>query len=121
MIPAVITTSATTWPAVPRGVLVNFSSSRKRASTMETRVAHGDDRQNRRAERYGANDPLTFPWFALHAAGAPQHGSQFRGNVMGKEARIALLLAASACLLAVMVDWVVAELHESSTESSRSR
>jgi hypothetical protein len=29
---------------------------------------------------------------------------------MGKEARIALLLAASACLLAVMVDWVVEEL-----------
>jgi hypothetical protein len=29
---------------------------------------------------------------------------------MGKEARIALLLGASACLLAVMVDWVVAEL-----------
>jgi hypothetical protein len=31
-------------------------------------------------------------------------------DVMGKEARIALLLAASACLLAVMVDWVVEEL-----------
>ena len=31
---------------------------------------------------------------------------------MGKEARIALLLAASACLLAVMVDWVIVELHE---------
>jgi hypothetical protein len=29
---------------------------------------------------------------------------------MGKEARIALPLAASACLLAVMVDWVVEEL-----------
>jgi hypothetical protein len=29
---------------------------------------------------------------------------------MPKEARIALLLAASACLLAVMVDWAVAEL-----------
>jgi hypothetical protein len=33
-----------------------------------------------------------------------------RGNVMGKEARIALLLSGSACLLAVMVDWVVEEL-----------
>jgi hypothetical protein len=31
---------------------------------------------------------------------------------MGKEARIALLLAASACLVAVMVDWVVEELHQ---------
>ena len=31
---------------------------------------------------------------------------------MGKEARIALLLAASACLLAVMVDWVIVELNE---------
>jgi hypothetical protein len=30
---------------------------------------------------------------------------------MPKEARIALLLAASACLLAVMVDWAVAELR----------
>jgi hypothetical protein len=30
---------------------------------------------------------------------------------MGKEARIGLLLGASACLLAVMVDWVVEELH----------
>jgi hypothetical protein len=29
---------------------------------------------------------------------------------MGKEARIALVLAASACLMAVMVDWAVAEL-----------
>jgi hypothetical protein len=33
------------------------------------------------------------------------------GNTMGKEARIALLLAASACLLAVMVDWAVEELR----------
>jgi hypothetical protein len=31
---------------------------------------------------------------------------------MGKEARFGLLLGASACLLAVMVDWVVAELRE---------
>jgi hypothetical protein len=31
---------------------------------------------------------------------------------MGKEARIGLLLGASACLLAVMVDWAVAELHQ---------
>jgi hypothetical protein len=30
--------------------------------------------------------------------------------IMGKEARLGLLLAASACLLAVMVDWVVEEL-----------
>jgi hypothetical protein len=29
---------------------------------------------------------------------------------MGKEARVALLLAGTACLLAVMVDWVVEEL-----------
>jgi hypothetical protein len=34
-----------------------------------------------------------------------------KGDVMGKEARIGLLLCASACLLAVMVDWVVEELH----------
>jgi hypothetical protein len=29
---------------------------------------------------------------------------------MGKEARVALLLAGTACLLAVMVEWVVSEL-----------
>lgn len=29
---------------------------------------------------------------------------------MGKEARIGLLLGAAACLLAVLVDWVVDEL-----------
>ena len=29
---------------------------------------------------------------------------------MGKEARIGLLLGAAACLMAVMVDWVVEEL-----------
>lgn len=35
-----------------------------------------------------------------------------KGDAMGKEARIGLLLGASACLLAVMVDWVIEELHE---------
>ena len=30
---------------------------------------------------------------------------------MGKEARIGLLLGASACLLAVMVNWVIEELN----------
>lgn len=39
---------------------------------------------------------------------------------MGKEARIGLLLGASACLLAVMVDWVVAELNESGPATQRS-
>jgi hypothetical protein len=34
---------------------------------------------------------------------------------MGKEARIGLLLGASACLLAVMVDWVVEELNRPET------
>jgi len=34
-----------------------------------------------------------------------------RRSVMGKEARIGLLLGASACLLAVMVDWVIEELN----------
>ena len=36
-----------------------------------------------------------------------------KGDVMGKQARIGLLLGASACLLAVMVDWVVEELNQS--------
>jgi hypothetical protein len=31
---------------------------------------------------------------------------------MGREARIGLLLGAAACLVAVMVDWVVEELRE---------
>ena len=31
---------------------------------------------------------------------------------MGKEARIGLLLGASACLLAVMVGWIIEELTE---------
>jgi hypothetical protein len=31
---------------------------------------------------------------------------------MGKEARIALILAATACLLAVMVDWVMEDLSK---------
>ena len=30
---------------------------------------------------------------------------------MGTEARIGLLLGAAACLLAVMVDWIVEELN----------
>ena len=30
---------------------------------------------------------------------------------MGKEARVGLLLGATACLLAVMVDWVIEELN----------
>lgn len=29
---------------------------------------------------------------------------------MGKEARVGLLLGAAACLMAVLVDWVVEEL-----------
>ena len=29
---------------------------------------------------------------------------------MGKQARVGLLLGATACLLAVMVDWVIQEL-----------
>ena len=35
-----------------------------------------------------------------------------KGDVMGKHARIGLLLGASACLLAVLVGWVVEELNE---------
>lgn len=31
---------------------------------------------------------------------------------MGKYARIGLLLGASACLLAVMVDWVIEDLNK---------
>lgn len=35
-----------------------------------------------------------------------------RENVMGREARVGLLLGAAACLLAVMVDWIIEELNE---------
>jgi hypothetical protein len=31
---------------------------------------------------------------------------------MGRQARIGLLLGASACLLAAMVDWVITELNQ---------
>lgn len=31
-------------------------------------------------------------------------------NLVGKQARIALLLGAASCLLAVMVDWIITEL-----------
>jgi hypothetical protein len=37
-------------------------------------------------------------------------GVATKGDVMGKQARVGLLLGASACLLAVMVDWVIEEL-----------
>ena len=38
---------------------------------------------------------------------------------MGREARIGLLLGASACLLAVMVDWVIEELNQPATDPVR--
>jgi hypothetical protein len=41
-----------------------------------------------------------------------------KGDAMGKEARIGLLLGASACLLAVTVDWVVEELNHSAKTRS---
>jgi hypothetical protein len=34
-----------------------------------------------------------------------------KGEMMGKEARVALILAGSACLVAVMLDWVISELQ----------
>lgn len=33
------------------------------------------------------------------------------GGSMGKEARVALLLSGTACLMAVMVDWIISELQ----------
>jgi hypothetical protein len=36
---------------------------------------------------------------------------ELQRSLMGKEARIGLLLGATACLLAVMVDWIVEELN----------
>jgi hypothetical protein len=37
-------------------------------------------------------------------------GKSLKEELMGNEARIGLLLGATACLLAVLVDWVVSEL-----------
>jgi hypothetical protein len=41
-----------------------------------------------------------------------------KGELMGKHARIGLLLGASACLLAAMVDWVVEELNQHGNPSA---
>lgn len=38
------------------------------------------------------------------------------GDVMGKRARIGLLLGATSCLVAVMVDWVIQELQAGPVE-----
>jgi hypothetical protein len=40
-----------------------------------------------------------------------------KGDALGREARIGLLLGASACLLAVMVDWVIEELNQPAARS----
>ncbi len=49
------------------------------------------------------------------AAGASAWSSEFvsitEGDDVGKQARMALLLAGSACLMAVMVEWIVSELQ----------
>ena len=42
-----------------------------------------------------------------------------KGDAMGKQARIGLLLGASACLLAVLVDWVIVELAEQEAVQGR--
>ena len=42
----------------------------------------------------------------------PHHQIKIGGTAMGKEARVGLLLGATCCLLAVMVDWVVEDLHK---------
>jgi hypothetical protein len=40
---------------------------------------------------------------------------------MGREARVALLLAAAACLLAVTVEWAVGDLREHEKAVSQPR
>ena len=71
------------------------------------------------------------PWAALKVRTPSNAGSHFlcdppdvarrqaehvreptKGVVMGREARIGLLLGAAACLLAVMVDWVIEDLNK---------
>jgi hypothetical protein len=46
------------------------------------------------------------------AGPATQAGPEDWRKPMPKEARVALLLAAAACLMAVTVEWVIAELNE---------
>lgn len=54
-------------------------------------------------------------WLARMPQGPPLRWPG-KGEVMGREARVALLLAAAACLTAVMVDWAILELG---TETKR--
>jgi hypothetical protein len=51
------------------------------------------------------------PWPPPHLRLRASESFDKEGDVMGKEARIGLLLGASACLLAVMVDWVIEDLN----------
>ena len=52
-----------------------------------------------------------FCFYRYRAGMAHQVANSFQGKIiMGKEARVGLLLAASCCLLAVMVDWIIEEL-----------
>jgi hypothetical protein len=62
----------------------------------------------RRAESLASGDARS----SSERRGSERPDNGERGDPMGKEARIGLLLGATACLLAVMVDWVVEELHE---------
>ena len=53
-------------------------------------------------------------------AGSARPAARFvEGDVMGKEARVGLLLGAAACLLAVLVDWVVVELNTAEQQLHR--
>ena len=45
-----------------------------------------------------------------HLLSGPRVYECDEGDAMGKEARTGLLLGATCCLLAVMVDWIVTEL-----------
>ena len=38
-------------------------------------------------------------------------------SVVGREIRVGLILAAAACLVAVLVDWVVEELNSEATQA----
>lgn len=55
------------------------------------------------------------PRFAAGALEPGHDGHEYRTDheevSMGNEARVGLLLGATCCLLAVMVDWLVEELH----------
>jgi hypothetical protein len=56
--------------------------------------------------------PFRTPPVRVRRLSGKQKCHGIEGGFMGSEARIGLLLGAAACLMAVLVDWVVEELAD---------